>query len=102
MAGIKVKAKHKGDSVEVKALMKHPMETGQRKDKNGAKIPAHHITEVTISAAGKTLMTVDFGPAVSQNPYLSVEIAGPKKGDTLVVSWVDNMGKNESAEAVIK
>ena len=102
MAGIKAKAKIKDGAVKVKALMKHPMETGQRKDKAGNMIPAHHITEVTIQAAGKTLMTANYGPAVSKNPYISMVVTGPSKGDTLNVAWVDNQGKNASTDVVVK
>ena len=102
MAGIKAKAKLKNGAVKVKALMKHPMETGQRKDKAGNKIPAHHITEVTIQASGKILMTANYGPAVSKNPYISMVVSGPSKGDTLNVAWVDNKGENASTDVVVK
>ena len=102
MAGIKAKAKYKNDSVQVKALMKHPMETGQRKDKSGKLIPAHHITEITVQASGKTLMTANYGPAVSKNPYLSLNVSGPKKGDTLTIAWVDNKGENATTDVVVK
>jgi sulfur-oxidizing protein SoxZ len=102
MAGIKAKAKLKGDAVKVKALMKHPMESGLRKDKKGNRIPAHHITEVTIKAGGETLMTADYGPAVSKNPYISMVVSGPSKGDKLVIAWLDNTGKSASTEVVVK
>jgi sulfur-oxidizing protein SoxZ len=102
MAGIKAKAKQKGDFVELKTLMKHPMETGLRKDKKGVKIPAHHITEITVKSAGKVLMTVEYGPAISKNPYTSVVIGGKKTGDTLNVGWVDNTGKSENIDVVVK
>ncbi len=102
MAGIKAKAKHKGDSVLIKALMKHPMETGQRKDKSGNIIPAYHITEVTVKAGDKVLMTANYGPAVSKNPYTAVSVSGPKQGDTLTISWVDNKGKSEKTDVVVK
>lgn len=102
MAGIKAKAKLKGGAVQVKALMKHPMETGLRKDKAGNKIPAHHITEVTIQAGGKILMSANYGPAVSKNPYISMVVSGPNKGDTLNVAWVDNKGKNASTDVIVK
>ena len=102
MAGIKAKAKFKNGTVQIKALMKHPMETGQRKDKAGNKIPAHHITEITLKSAGKTLMTANYGPAVSKNPYISMVVSGPAKGDSLNIAWVDNKGKNASTDVVVK
>ncbi|MFT5597024.1 MAG: sulfur-oxidizing protein SoxZ [Urechidicola sp.] len=102
MAGIKAKAKLKGDAVKVKALMKHPMESGLRKDKKGNPIPAHHITEITVLAGGQTLMTANFGPAVSKNPYISMVVTGPAKGDELTISWIDNKGESASTEVVVK
>ena len=102
MAAIKVKAKMKSDDVQIKALMNHPMETGLRKDKKGEIIPAHHITEVTIKTGEKTLMTVNYGPAVSKNPYVSFVVSGPQKGDPITISWIDNKGESASVDAVVK
>ncbi len=99
---IKVRAKAKGNEVTVKALIKHPMETGLRKDKKTGKvIPAHFIQEVTCKANGKQVLLAEWGPAVSKNPYLSFAFAGAK-GDTVSLSWVDNTGKSDSAEAKVK
>lgn len=100
---IKCKAKMKGDMVEVKALMKHAMETGLRKDsKTGEPIPAHHITEVKCMHNGNELFRCNMGPAISKNPYLAFTIAGPQVGDTLQLSSVDNTGETDSGEAVVK
>lgn len=102
-SSIKIRAKAKGDAVEVKALMKHPMETGTRKNsKTGKLIPAHFISEVTAEHGGNTVMTAYWSGAVSKNPYLSFKFKGGKKGDTVKVSWVDNTGKSDSKEAKIK
>jgi sulfur-oxidizing protein SoxZ len=99
---IKIRAKMKGDVVTVKALMTHPMETGARKDKKtGELIPAHFIQEVTCEAGGKVRLTALWSGGVSKNPYLSFKFKGAKKGDTLKLSWVDNTGKSDSAEAKI-
>ena len=102
MATIKIRAKAKGGVTTVKSLMNHPMETGQRKDKKGEKIPAHFIQEVIAEHDGKTVMTAHWGPAVSKNPYISFKFAGGAKGDKLKISWVDNTGKSDSVEAAIK
>jgi len=102
MSNIKARAKTSGDAVQVKVLMKHAMETGLRKDKKGNKIPAHHITEVTISSGGKQLMKANYGPAVSKNPYLSMMVQGPKSGDTINIAWVDNQGKDASTDVTVK
>lgn len=101
MSSIKVRAKADGDLVTVKALMKHPMETGQRKDKSGNPIPAHYIQEVVCEHNGNVVMTALWGPSVSKNPYLSFKFTGGAKGDALKISWADNEGKSDSEEATI-
>ncbi len=100
---IKIRAKAKGDTTVVKALISHAMETGMRKNKKtGKKFPAHFIQEVTCSHNGNTVMSADWGTAISKNPYLSFKFSGAKSGDTLKMSWVDNKGESDSVEAKIK
>ncbi|HUV20842.1 MAG: thiosulfate oxidation carrier complex protein SoxZ [Gammaproteobacteria bacterium] len=103
MASIKIRAKAQDGVTTVKTLISHKMESGQRKDsKTGEKIPAHHITEVMAEHNGKQVMSANWGGAISQNPYLSFKFKGAAAGDTVKISWVDNMGKGDSAEAQIK
>jgi len=102
MASIKARARIQGDITTVKALMKHPMETGVRKDKKTGKlIPAHFIQEVNCEHSGKNVLTALWGPAVSKNPYLSFKFKGANKGDTVKINWVDNKGKSDSIETKI-
>jgi len=103
MSTIKIRAKASGGVTEVKTLMSHPMEPGTRKDsKTGKLIPAHHITEVTAEHNGNVVMTANWGGGVSKNPYLSFKFKGGAAGDMIKISWVDNMGESDSAEADIK
>jgi sulfur-oxidizing protein SoxZ len=100
---MKVKAKVKNDKVKVKLLVKHPMDTGLQKDKNGGDlIPAKYIQELTCVYNSKTVFLGAFGRAVSKDPYLAFSFSGGKKGDTLSLKWIDNMGDTEEVEAVIK
>ena len=100
---IRIRAKMKGDVTEVKALMSHSMETGLRKDKKtGKKIPAHFIKEVMCDHNGKQVLLANWSVAVSKNPYLSFKFKGASKGDTVKISWKDNMDKSAEAEAKIK
>ena len=72
MSNIKIRAKLKKGACEVKALMKHPMETGQRKNKKtGKKIPAHFIQEVSCTHGKETVLSGQWGGAISTNPNLS-------------------------------
>ena len=102
MASIKIRAKLSGDVTTVKALIKHPMDTGLVKDKKtGNVIPAHFIQEVTCEHGGNKVMTAMWGAAVSKNPYLSFKFTGAKAGDTIKLSWVDNKGESDSAETQV-
>ena len=93
MAKIKLKPKARKGVIGIKALIKHPMETGLRKDKKtGKKIPGHYITEVNCEHNGKNILTCLWGPGVSKNPFLSFSFNGAKKGDSVKISWVDNQG----------
>ena len=102
MSSIKIRAKMSEGVTTVKALVKHPIKTGQRKNKKTGKlIPAHFIQEVTCEHNGNAVMTAMWGPAVSKNPYLSFKFKGANKGDTLKLSWVDNKGEKDSAETQV-
>ena len=99
---IKVRAKVTGGVTEVKALINHAMETGQRKDaKTGQVVPAHFIQEITCTHNGENVLTCQWGAAISKNPYLSFKFSGAKAGDTLKVSWVDNKGETDTVDATI-
>lgn len=102
-SSIKIRAKLKADVVTVKALIRHPMETGLRKDKKTGKvIPAHYIQNVKCESGGNTVLDAEWAGSISKNPYLSFKFKGAKKGEMLKVSWTDNTGKSDSAESKIK
>lgn len=98
---MKIRASLQGDVVEVKVLMSHEMETGQRKDASGAVIPAHYIQSVTAEWNGKTVMSADWGPAISKNPYMAFKFKGGAKGDKVKITWRDNKGETRTDEGTI-
>ena len=98
---MRIRAAANGDVTEVKILMSHPMETGQRKDASGQLVPAHFIDKVTATCNGKTVLSADWGPAVSQNPFLAFRFKGAKAGDKISVTWVDTNGATRTDEATI-
>jgi len=99
---IKLRAKLSGENVKVKAILNHPMESGNRKDPDGNTIPAHFIQNVSCKMGDEVVMEAEFGGGVSKNPYLAFEFTGGKKGDELTISWVDNKGGTASATGKIK
>ena len=98
---MKIRATTLGDSTEVKVLMSHEMETGQRKDAQGQTIPAWFIQNVIVTWNGRTVLSAQWGTAVSKNPFLSFKFKGGAKGDRIAVSWMDNRGDKRTDEAVI-
>ena len=98
---MRIRATETPDGVDVRILMSHEMETGQRRDSAGALVPAHHITNVTVNWNGKPVLTAEWGPAVAKNPYLQFKFKGGRKGDKFSVTWVDNKGETRTDEATI-
>ena len=99
---MKIRATLQGDVADIKCLMNHVMETGQRKDaKTGQLIPAHFIQSVTATLNGKPVLEAQWGAAISRNPFLGFRVKGAKAGDKVVISWVDNKGDKNSAETAV-
>lgn len=98
---MKIRTQLAGDLVAIKILMGHPMETGQRKDpKTGQVVPAHFIKNVTVGLNGKTVVATQWGGGISRDPFLGLKVKGAK-GDKVTVSWEDNKGEKNSAEATV-
>ena len=96
-----IRARVNGDKVAVRVLMQHEMETGQRKDAEGKTIPAWFIQEVSASWNGKPVLSAQWGPSISKNPFMLFTIKGAKAGDKVSVSWTDNRGDKRTDEATV-
>jgi sulfur-oxidizing protein SoxZ len=64
----------KGEIIEIKTLVAHPMETGFRKDAQGKTIPREIINTFVCTFAGKEVFRVDLEPAISANPYFAFKV----------------------------
>jgi len=98
---MRIRARSAGDKVIVTVLMGHEMETGQRRDSAGKIIPAWFIQEVSATHNGKPVLSAEWGPAVSKNPYLQFTLKAAKAGDKVAVSWLDNRGDKRTDEATV-
>ena len=98
---MRIRATAKNGEVNVKVLMAHEMETGQRKDAAGKPIPAHFIKQVTATWQGKVVLSANWGTAIAKNPFLEFTFKGGKKGEKIQVTWNDNKGEQRSDEATI-
>ena len=96
-----MRATAQGGVTEIRVLMAHPMETGQRKGPDGKIVPMHFIQNLTLKQNGKPVVEAEISQAVSRNPVFSFRLKGGAKGDKIEVSWLDNKGENASIETAV-
>jgi sulfur-oxidizing protein SoxZ len=89
-----------GEVVEIKTLISHTMESGQRKDKDGNPIPRKIINNFTCSFNGKTIFSCDMEPAISANPYLQFSAKVEESG-TFEFKWTEDGGAEFSTTSDI-
>ena len=98
---MKMRAQLKGEYVEVKVLISHPMETGRRKDDFNNVVPAHFVQLLTASLNGKQVLESQWGTGISKNPYLTFRLKGAKLDDIVSVTWHDNLGASATQEIAV-
>jgi sulfur-oxidizing protein SoxZ len=90
----------KGDVIEVKTLISHPMENGQRKDAAGNVIPRLIVNALKVTYNDKPVMDVKLEPAIAANPYLSFFVRVEESG-TLKFTWIDDRNQSWTAESKV-
>ncbi len=91
----------KGQVFEVKCLVSHKMESGQRKDrKTGEPIPRMIINRFVATFNGKEVFSADWHPAISANPYMAFYMKAEESGD-LELTWIDDKGEKITAKKSI-
>lgn len=80
-----------GEVIEIKTLISHKMESGQRKDKEGNKIPRKIINKFNCTFNGQTVFSCDILPAISANPYMQFSATVQESGE-FHFTWVDDDG----------
>jgi sulfur-oxidizing protein SoxZ len=98
---MKIRATLQGDVADVRVLMSHPMETGQRKDSSGNVVPLHFIQSITAQLNGKTVFEANTTQAISRNPVFAFKVKGAKAGDKLSITWEDNKGDKRTDEITL-
>ena len=94
------KIARKGDLVEIRVLISHPMEPGQRRDTMGAIIPRDIIHSFVCSYNDEEVLRADFFPAISANPYLAFSTIARDSG-TITFTWTDDHGTVQTERASI-
>ena len=81
-----------GEVIEIRALINHVMETGNRKDAEGNVIPRNIIKSLTVTFGAITILKAEFGPGISSNPFVAFHMRVPGPGE-LVFTWEDDAGQ---------
>ena len=102
---MKVKAKLKNGVIKVKAMAKHDMTTyNMMEKKTGNREDANYILHIMGTINGETVLDLSTSQFLSKNPIFKFQIKGDtfKKGDKLLMSWVDRKGKTGKGKGKIK
>src|SRR2546430_1368110 len=91
----------KGEVIEIRAVITHPMESGQRVNEVGQRVPRKIINRFVCSYTGVGVFAADWSPSITANPYLSFYTVATESG-TLTFAWVDDDGTVYTASAKIE
>lgn len=91
----------KGDIIEIKALIQHPMESGFRRGSRGEVIERDIIIRFECVFEGAAVFEADFHPAVAANPFLTFYMRATKSG-SLTLRWTDQHGESWSETAPLE
>jgi sulfur-oxidizing protein SoxZ len=98
---IRVPAQAKrGEVIEIKILISHPMESGQRRDDMGRVIPRDIINRFVCAYNGEEVFRAELFPAIAANPFLAFFTVATASGE-LVFRWTDDQGTTENKTASI-
>jgi sulfur-oxidizing protein SoxZ len=98
---IRIRSRRREGGVDVMVLMLHPMESGLRTDADGRRIPAHYITDATVTVNDQTVLEAQLGIAVARDPLLQFRLEAAPAGAQVRVRWRDNRGERQTATATL-
>lgn len=90
----------RGEIVEIRAMLAHPMETGYREGVNGIKIPRNIIKRFVCKYGEEEIFSAELFPAIAANPFLTFTTTATASG-TITFEWTDDQGATQTASAEI-
>lgn len=90
----------RGDIIEIRAMIAHPMETGYREGLNGERIPRHIIKRFVCKYSSEEIFSAELFPAIAANPFLAFTTIATESG-TFTFEWTDDRGEIQTASAEI-
>lgn len=90
----------RGEVFEVRVLVQHPMETGFRRDANGATVPVNVVDKLSCRVNGREVFSAELGTGIAANPYLAFTAVAQQGGEVEVV-WSDDRGEKGRVSTVL-
>jgi len=90
----------RGEVIEIRIAIQHPMETGFRFDLMGRSIPKNVVNSLVVRYNGAEIFSAEMGSGIAANPYLQFYTVAEASG-ALVFEWVDDSGERGSERATI-
>lgn len=90
----------RGEVIEIRIAIQHPMETGFRMDNNGKVIPKNTVSNLMCRYNGAEVFRAEMGSGIAANPYLQFYIVAQDSGN-VEFSWVDDRGETGTASSPI-
>jgi len=90
----------RGEVIEIKTLISHPMETGYRHDTNGAPIPRDIIHTFIARYNGEEVFRADLHPAIAANPFITFFTLASESG-VIELTWTPDHGEPVTQKANI-
>src|ERR1700757_1594782 len=90
----------KGEVIEIKTLLSHPMETGYRHDESGRAVPRDIINRFVCTYNGVEVFRADLFPAIAANPFLSFFTVATESGQ-VALNWTGDDGQTHTETVTI-
>jgi sulfur-oxidizing protein SoxZ len=90
----------RGEVIEIKTLISHPMETGYRRTELGVPIPRDIIRTFVCTYNGTEVFSADLHPAIAANPFIVFTTIATESG-TLAFHWTGDNGFSVTESAAI-
>jgi len=90
-----------GDIIEIKALIRHPMETGYRVDARGQPIPRHIVRRFAAVYGGTEIFRMEMTQGVAANPFIAFHTVATETGEIVFV-WEDDLGATTEVRKTIE
>lgn len=84
-----------GEVFEVRTLVSHIMESGQRVDSTGNRVPRHIVNRLVCLYDGEEVFRADLHPGIAMDPYVSFRVRARGSGE-LTLIWTDDAGESHT------